>query len=465
MPVPPLVLTHKLYHLFYILNINLDMDKPSSPLNNKSLLIIFAYAPAGLGHLRVTDALYHGLLKDVETPLLLGSQDTTITYLHRLMSLNPIIRPISEWVEKGMAEDATTALYRYLLRSKTDVLYNQLLTIISERYTPPSKILAVATHFGLAHQMSAIKKQLEKEKNIEMKLVVQVTDDSPHHIWYVHDADLIVVPSEKTKENLVKYGRQMKSEVPIVVNAYPISPNLNKNLSQEKITEKYDQVDPKKQTPLHVIIPVSGAAVGTEYFVKLMTHLHQKSDRFVFHVVTKDAPFTRNFIMKITDLPYVHLYTGAADRKVIENYEFVYKQNVIALEITKPSEQSFKALMDCRKESASILLFTEPVGRQEWDNLDFLRRHHLIPTRVEQSVLWRHNAREKAVKKAFKWRGICLPDDPIAAAEFIHWSLKSGIFASMMRCEIKPHSEDEYKHELNPEGVKSFWEIVSGLFT
>lgn len=439
------------------------MDKPNSPLNNKSLLIIFAYAPAGLGHLRVTDALYHGLLKDVSTPLLLGSQDTTITYLHRLMSLNPIIRPISEWVEKGTAEDATTSIYRYLLRSKTEVLYNQMLTIISERYTPPSKLLVVATHFGLAHQLSAIKQKLEKENNIEMKLVVQVTDDSPHHIWYVPGADLIVVPSERTRDNLMKYGRELKSEVPIVVNAYPISPNLNRPLSREKLADKYDQVDPGKINPTQVIIPVSGAAVGTQYFTKLISHLHQKSDRFVFHVVTKDAPFTRNFILQITDLPYVHLYTGAADRKVIENYEFVYQQNVIALEITKPSEQSFKALMDCTKQSASILLFTEPVGRQEWDNLDFLRRHHLIPTRLEQTALWRHNSKDKFLKKALKWRGICLPEDPTQAAEFIDWCQKTGLFASMMKCEIRPHNEDEYKHELNPDGVKIFWEIVADL--
>lgn len=440
------------------------MDKPNSPLNNKSLLIVFAYAPAGLGHLRVTDALYHGLLKNVDSPILLGSQDTTITYLHRLMSLNPIIRPIAEWVEKGTAEDATTSIYRYLLRSNTDVLYNQFLTIINERYTKPGKILAVATHFGLAHQMAAIKKKIESEMNIEMKLVVQVTDDSPHHIWYVPDADLIVVPSEKTKDNLVKYGRdKLKTNVPIVVNAYPISPNLNRDLSKEKLAEKYDQVDNTKDAPLHVIIPISGAAVGTQYFIRLMTHLHQKSERFVFHVITKDAPYTRNFIMKITDLPYVHLYTGSADRKVIENYEFAYKQNVIALEITKPSEQSFKSLMDCQKESASILLFTEPVGRQEWDNLDFLRRHHLIPTRLEQSILWRQKQKDKMAKKAMRWRGVCLPDDPIAGAEFIFWCLKSGIFSEMIRCKIKPHNEDEYKHELNADGVKTFWELVSNL--
>jgi len=440
------------------------MDKKTvNKLSDGSLLIIFAYAPAGLGHLRVTDALYHGILKNAGTPLLLGSQDTTITYLHRLMSLNPIIRPISEWVEKGTAEDITTSIYRQLLRSSTDVLYNQMLTIINERYTPPSKILAVATHFGLAHQLSAIKKRLEKEMNLSMKLIVQVTDDCPHHIWYVPGADMIVVPSEKTKKNLLDYGKKLGSEVAITVNAYPISPVLNKDLSKNDYLEKIDQVDCDKKSLTHIIIPISGAAVGTAFFIHLITKLHQRSNRYVFHIVTKDAPFTREFISRASNLAYVHLYTGSSDRKVIEDYEYAYRQNIIALEITKPSEQSFKALMNCNKRSASILLFTEPVGRQEWDNLDFLRRHNLIPDPNEQKKLFKMKACKTDLKKAVRWRGLCLPADPEDAAVFIHWCLKTGIFASMIRCRVKPRNKDVFKHELNSEGVTGFWKIASEL--
>lgn len=76
----------------------------------------------------------------------------------------------------------------------------------------------------------------------------------------------------------------------------------------------------------------------------------------------------------MSNFDFVHLYIGAADRKIIENYEYVYDKNTIALEITNPSEQTFKALMDCTSESASILLFLNLVGRQETDNLYFLRR-------------------------------------------------------------------------------------------
>lgn len=439
------------------------MDKKLLALSDKSLLIIFAYAPAGLGHLRVTDALFHALPKEASTPLLLGSQDTNITYLHRLMSLNPIIRPISEKLEVGIAEDITTAIYRHFLRSKNDVLYNQMLTIINERYTAPSKVLVVATHFGLAHQLSAIKEKIEKQLNLEMLLVVQVTDDSPHHIWYVPGADLIMVPSEKTKENLAKYGKKLNSNVPIVVNAYPLNPDLNKVLSKEQFDKKLAQVDKDKDVPTHIIIPISGAAVGTFYFKKLIYKLRQKSNRFVFHVVTKDAPFTRDFINSVGDLSYVHLYTGTSDGKVIENYEYAYQENIISLEITKPSEQSFKALMDCSRESASILLFTEPVGRQEYDNLDFLRRHHLIPSNSHNETLWQMGKKNGWATMASKWRGICLPKDPELAASFIYWCLEAGIFSSMMKCRVEPASADLHRHEVDPNGVKKFWEITARL--
>ena len=268
-----------------------------SGLSDKSLLTIFAYAPAGLGHLRVTDALYHGLPKEATTPLLLGSQDNTITYLHRLMSLNPIIRDLTTWAERGIAENITTHIYRNILRSQTDVLYKQMLTIIDERYTPPTKVLVVATHFGLAHQLAAIKERLEKEKSIKMILVVQVTDDSPHHIWCVPGADLIVVPSEKTKEGLEKYAKKLGSKIEFVVNAYPISPNLSKPLSESREEQRLLQTDLSKQVSTQVIIPISGAAVQTDYFTKLVTELHKRSSRFIFHIVLKNAPFTKRLLI------------------------------------------------------------------------------------------------------------------------------------------------------------------------
>lgn len=440
------------------------MDKLISPLEDKSLLICFAYAPAGLGHLRVTDALYHGLPKGTNTPLLLGSQDTTITYLHRFMSINPFIRHLTVWAEKGRIENVTTFVYKYLLRSHTDLLYEQMKTIISESYTAPSKILIIATHFGLAHQLSEIKERLENDTRIKVILVVQVTDDSPHHIWYIPGADLIFAPSERTQRELLRYGKKINCNVPITVNPYPISPTLSKPLSEEQYKEKLMQVDNKNTTtPIQVIIPISGAAVGTDYFATLTSELNKKSSRFIFHIICKDAPFTKEFISKVAVHEYIRIYGAQEDRKVINAYESVYHKNVISIEITKPSEQSFKTLLDCKAENAPLLLFTEPVGRQEYDNLDFLKRHKLIPNNQDQETLSQMKINPEILAKASSWRGIRLISDPIRTAQFIYWCLESGIFSKMMRYKPALTNNGFNPNELSPDGVKTFWKKVAGL--
>ncbi len=60
---------------------------PRRVLADPSLLLIFTYAPAGLGHLRVTDALYHGLPKGVQ-PVILGAHDRAVGAIHRFMSIH-----------------------------------------------------------------------------------------------------------------------------------------------------------------------------------------------------------------------------------------------------------------------------------------------------------------------------------------------------------------------------------------
>ncbi|VVA44220.1 conserved hypothetical protein [Candidatus Roizmanbacteria bacterium] len=432
---------------------------------DRSLLICFAYAPAGLGHLRVTDALYHGLPKGTNTPLLLGSQDKTITYLHRFMSLNPFVRNLTTWAEKGFLENLTTFIYKYLLRSHTDLLYEQMKTIVSESYALPSKILIIATHFGLAHQLSAIKERLEKDTRIKVILVVQVTDDSPHHIWYIPGADLIFVPSEKTQRELSQYGKKINSVVvPITVNPYPISPILSKPLTEGQYKEKLVQVDNRNPTlPIQVIIPISGAAVGTDYFTILTAELNKRSSRFLFHIICKDAPFTKKFISEIAVHEYIRIYGAQEDRKVINIYEDVYQKNIISIEITKPSEQSFKALLDCKAKNAPLLLFTEPIGRQEYDNLDFLKRHKLIPNNQDQEILMQMKISPEILAKASSWRGIRLIRDPVKAAQFIYWCLESEIFSKMMRYKPVFTNDHLHQNELAPDGVKKFWEKVADL--
>jgi hypothetical protein len=101
----------------------------------------------------------------------------------------------------------------------------------------------------------------------------------------------------------------------------------------------------------------------------------------------------------------------------------------IALEVSKPSEQTIKALADPKKVGGSILLFTEPVGRQEYDNLDFLAKHHLIPTDKEMLLLCDQTQSNQVREIAQKWRGIMLPYNAKEAAHFTAHCLATGIFS------------------------------------
>ena len=322
------------------------MASDYSPLLHKSLIIILAYSPAGLGHLRVTDALYHGLPREV-TPVLLGSQDKWIRIIHRLCSIHPIARAIFEWMQNGYLAKIFTALYRSLLRSNTHTTYEQITTIIDQRVELPKTVLVVATHFGLAHQLAAIKEKVMKEKNVTVKLVVQVTDDTAQPIWCIPGADLIFVPSKKTKDELIQYAKLARlPAVNIQVNPYPLSPVFSKNLLGFAYEERQHQANPDSKSAIRVSIPISGAAVGTDFTTQVVEKLHKRSPRFVFYVVAKYAPFTQNFLKSINRYSFVNLYTSTDDRGVVDLYDRMYHSNIISLEITKPSEQAFKTLLN-----------------------------------------------------------------------------------------------------------------------
>ncbi len=442
------------------------MSDNLSQLRKKSLILLFAYAPFGFGHLRVTDTLYHGLPKEVN-PLLLGSHDRSLTVLYRFMSIHPVARVIMENMQRGIFENIFSDTYRWFLRSNTKNLYQQMETIIEQRLDIPETVLVIATHFGLAHQLASIKNKLEKEKRVKIVLIVQVTDDSPQHIWYVDGADMIFVPSEKTKAELIHYGKHNNlPSVRIEMIPYPVNPYLSRHLSEEKYQTRLKQVNPENKALAHIVLPVSGAAVGINFYIKLIDEIQIGSQQYFFHVIAKAAMYTQPFLNEFIKRSSLKLYTSAYDRVVLDNYEDVYDKNVIALEVTKPSEQAFKALLRPTQVGGSILLFAEPVGRQEYDNLDFLRRHHLIPKQTEQAHLWvlaekntslEDEQSNDILEKATHWRGICLPHDPMKTAHFINWCFHQKIFFAMMQYK----SIETDTSEIEPNGVHQFWTKVS----
>jgi len=203
----------------------------------------------------------------------------------------------------------------------------------------------VATHFGLAHQLSAIKDRVAKDLKVRVILAVIVTDDSPQHVWYVPKADITFVPSEFTKARLIDYGNKSGlSPNNFEVVPYPLNPLLSKNLLKAQWVEKRNQLKGNTANAIHVSVPVSGAAVGTEYIKNLILNLHEKSDRFTFHIVSKLSLYTKTFLHNMSGYPYVRLKIALTDRETVNDYDDLFMNNNISLEITKPSEQAFKSL-------------------------------------------------------------------------------------------------------------------------
>jgi hypothetical protein len=439
-----------------------------SILHDNSLLIILATVPTGLGHLRVTDALYHGLPKSV-SPVLLGAQDRSAESLHRIVSIHPLTRKIMEWLQNGPISKTFTEIAKDYLKAHTDLLYSQMITILGERLIVPKTVLVVATHCSLAHQIGAIKKRLEQVTGAKIIIVVQVTDDSPQPIWYIPDADLIFVPSEYTKTKLLIYAKKThQAMVPIVVTAYPVSPLLAEILPETTYKSRRMQLQPDALSAIQVSIPIPGAAVGTSFLTKLISKLHVQNSRFFFHIVSKETKFTGQFLTQMRKYNYIRLNISNHDRTTVSNYELLYKHSPLALEITKPSEQSFKALLTPKMRGGVILLFSQPVGKQEYDNLHFLRNHGLMPSKKIHEHLWQlakkqhpllHLQTNNILSEAKNWRALRLPDNATDASNFIHWCLNQYLFLSMFHFQHKANLPSE----LQSNGVEQFWQHTEQL--
>jgi len=444
----------------------------SDIFKDRSIVVYISYAPAGFGHLRVADAFYHGLPEYV-TPVLLGTTDTSVVLAHRLTSVHPLLRMVFVWSQNSWRERIFTIIYRRYLHSTAKNIKHQLVETISQRIDPVKTIVIVATHYGIAHQVSYIKLELEKALSVKIILVVQVTDDSPQLIWYVRHSDMIFMPSDKTKEVFEKYDKRKKENRPqLIVSPYPVSPLLGKMLSNKEYERRIAQLTPDHEREIHMIVPLSGAAVGLNSIERIMDFLHHNAPRFLFHVIAKDAPYTKRFIERMEKhKAFVKLYTSKNDKEIVNMYEDVYMKEVVSLEITKPSEQAFKALYYPKQRGGSILLFATPVGRQEYDNLDFLRRHRLIPSDTEQAALFefaklpqvdKTSAMYKVLLVTSKnWRGFVLPEDSLDAGRFILWCLENGFFAHMAKHEKPKQHPPHYDNELSPNGVEQFWMSVS----
>lgn len=410
--------------------------------------MIFTYAPAGLGHLRVTDALVDSRPKKYPY-IMLGSYDRFITGIHRFTSTNPIAKWIFTASQYGLFEDLFTFVYRGLLVLASGQVYKKLKEIGNER-KDIDEIWVIATHFGMVHQIGAIKEKLIKETGKKVKLIVQVTDDTSQHIWCVRGADLTFVPSHHTLGKLSAYAAAHKMNLSFEVIPYPLSPVLTRKIEGNNWRSKAFLSD---KDQINVAVPISGAAVGLPFLTKLIASIETKSSRFKFWVLVKKTMYTNMFLSTLSEHSNVNVITGRNDNEMISLYELLYQNNLMHLEITKPSEQSFKAIISPALVGGSLILFTSPVGRQESENIEFLTRLGLMPRK-------KIGVKGDGSEVTSYPRAISLSKDPEIAANFILWALQNDLFLKMSDENYKFPEQSLTGGEVGPEGSSDFWQTV-----
>lgn len=417
-------------------------------------LLIFTYAATGLGHLRVADALMD--TRPGKTSfVLVDDNDTFVNWVHRFTSLNPIGKFIFVRSQYGIWEKLFARFYVRFLITHTDKILERFKEVIGHSGDDVDEIWIITTHFGMAHQLGAIKNKLISATGKTIKLAVQVTDDTYQRLWCVRGADITFLPSEWIKERFESYASSKNIDFNGVVTPYPLSPLLTKDISP--LMGKRSDVF-ENNGEIRIAVPISGAAVGLPYIINLIIKLHELSERFEFWVIVKKTPYTAIAISILKKIPKVIVIVGETDTEMVDLYEQMYERNLMHLEITKPSEQTFKAILHPDKVGGSVLLFTEPVGRQEMDNLDFLRRHKLVSKQPKDQETLPIDKQPKSL------RSIILSDDATMAARFIFWAMESGLFARMTGKNFTFSKKSLTSREIGPDGTKLFWKKLEEKF-
>jgi hypothetical protein len=274
---------------------------------------------------------------------------------------------------------------------------------------------------------------------------------------------MLFVPSEFIKEWMENYlhALSLPTLPKIIVNPYPVSPLLSKKLEKTDFEKKLYQVVQRKKKRMRIILPISGAAVQLTFLKDVITVLTKKSQTDIT-VVARDSSYTKPFLRWCAQNERVHVLADTYDWDVVASYEYAYRRNVYALEISKPSEQAFKVLLDPIKRGGVIMLFSTPVGSQEYDNVAFLKRHGFIPHDEDARILdmlYRRNKKDEItpefLSRAKNWRGIMLPYSGKVAGRAILRLKRAGIFQAMMEYQRK-----NTELEVKDNGVELFWDRI-----
>ena len=361
-----------------------------------------------------------------------------------------------------------------------------------------SEVIFIYTHPDPAYIAGFYKHQLETKHGVKITNVLVMTDHfpaNPQFIWNLIDMDLIVAPDELTakltEKQLEYWAKIMKprrldrnAHLPkVVVSGFPQEPLYQQPINPN-IINRQEQLDPKYEGPINIAIPLGGASPQMSFLADTILSLKKLIPQIkpwtLFKKHTKQSD--EIFVEKMHQ-------AGATVETVQDNFQLVTRlcdnfnsDTLPALLIVKPGELSNLALFDPQQKGGVILLFTQPVGDQEVQNIHFLqsesggcvmpndrKNQQLIQFLLkiaDQSQLEISESEQLSFirKSANNWRGLSLPKKPNDAAKFIFALRKFGILAVMSKYQ-KPENLDIQMHPgMSDHGSSDFFYKLNAVY-
>lgn len=311
----------------------------------KKVLILIG--DAGGGHIACARALkqafdnteYEAVIRTVKSYDAIYSQISRVNFLERIFNYSYILTD-----KYGIVNKIFSTYFKLTLSSKTD-------KIIKEE--KPDIVIS-------NHSMTALSiGHIRKKKQYKFKFIITVPDlITVSRFWIECEPDLLFSPTQEATEILRKYNK----EVEILNNYYPLQ-TIPKQTGQQKILIREELLSRLNLDSNKPTILITGCGFGTRNIVKNMNNILTNREYQFIILVGKDEKLKHELESKYSEYKNI-IINGYTD----EMLNFLTASDII---IAKTGPATILEIEGLNKKA----IFTQPVGYQEWGNIDYLKKN------------------------------------------------------------------------------------------
>lgn len=320
-------------------------------MEKKKILILLADVNGG--HRAATNALTEVIEKDYSKEYTVNSIDlfdyaneepfNTSEQSYKLFTTNHVLAAINVFLF-GLLN--TSIPYNLFYRYTNSKLYRHL----EKLYLKEKPDIIISVHPIVSMVINKLKKNYP-----EFKSVVVITDLSTLlRGWADVDAELLTVPTEKGKDNLITYG---VSEDKIVSKLFPLESKMS-NLMSKNDFYKETKLDKNKK-----IILITGGGGGTWNLVKSFNGLIENEDIQIVVMAGRDESLKSNLELKFSENKNFFVFGFV---KNLQDY-----LNNADIVVAKPGPATILEIESLNKKA----IFSSPIGKQEFGNIDYLKEN------------------------------------------------------------------------------------------